>query len=213
MECINSFDARAASRMAFSLVAALATRLDPPLTSSALCSISAFTSLEACAADCARRRTSTATTAKPLPASPARAASTDALSASKLVWKAMSSIMPMILEILPDELVIFSIASVASAITCPPSSAVRVTTLERWLASCARSALLSTVVANCSMAAEVSSIVAACLVVRSDRSLAPERISLVAVLRVPEVARNCPTTSLSFSATALVSDLSCARAP
>jgi len=33
-----------------------------------------------------------------------------------------------------------------------------------------------TVCDSCSIAAEVSSIVAACLVVRSDRSLAPDRI-------------------------------------
>ena len=39
----------------------------------------------------ARVRTSEATTAKPLPASPARAASTAALSASRLVWNAISS--------------------------------------------------------------------------------------------------------------------------
>jgi hypothetical protein len=69
----------------------------------ALCSISALTSAEAWAADCASRRTSIATTAKPLPASPARAASTEALSASRLVWKAMSSIMPMMLEILAED--------------------------------------------------------------------------------------------------------------
>ncbi len=36
------------------------------------------------------------------------------------------------------------------------------------------------------MAAEVSSMVAACLVVRSERSLAPERISLVAVFSARE---------------------------
>ena len=43
----------------------------------------------ALAADWARRRTSTATTAKPLPASPARAASMVAFRASRLVWLAM----------------------------------------------------------------------------------------------------------------------------
>ncbi|MNL65574.1 hypothetical protein D3C87_1899220 [compost metagenome] len=117
------------------------------------------------------------------------------------------------LEILPEEVVIFSIAPVAASITWPPSSAVRVTSPALALASCARSALVSTVAAYCSMVAEVSSMVAACRVVRSERSLAPDRISLVAVLIVPEVWRNCPTTSLSRSATALVSDLSCASAP
>jgi hypothetical protein len=38
---------------------------------------------------CASRRTSSATTAKPRPASPARAASTEALRARRLVWKAI----------------------------------------------------------------------------------------------------------------------------
>ena len=82
---------------------ASATSLLPTVTSLADCSISTLTSDEALAADWARRRTSTATTAKPLPASPARAASTEAFSARRLVWKAMSSISPMMLEILDDD--------------------------------------------------------------------------------------------------------------
>jgi hypothetical protein len=45
-------------------------------------------SLADCDARCASERTSVATTAKPRPDSPARAASTPALSASRLVWKA-----------------------------------------------------------------------------------------------------------------------------
>jgi len=104
--------------------AALATSFEPPATSSLLCSIRALTSDEASAALWARRRTSTATTAKPLPASPARAASTLAFKARRLVWKAMSSIMPMMLEIFELEFEIRSMARLASAITCPPSSAV-----------------------------------------------------------------------------------------
>jgi hypothetical protein len=43
----------------------------------------------------ARLRTSLATTAKPRPCSPARAASTAAFSARMLVWKAMPSMVPM----------------------------------------------------------------------------------------------------------------------
>jgi PAS domain S-box-containing protein len=57
-------------------------------------------SLAAWAQRCARLRTSSATTAKPMPASPARAASTAAFSARMLVWKAISSMTLMILEIL-----------------------------------------------------------------------------------------------------------------
>ncbi len=50
--------------------------------------------------------------------------------------------------------------------------------------------------------------VAACLVVRSLRSLAPERISPVAIFSARDVCLRLTTISLSFSATALVSDLS-----
>ena len=62
---------------------------------------------------CARDRTSSATTAKPEPASPARAASTAALRARILVWKAISSIL---FTILPTSLLDFSIAPMATAI-------------------------------------------------------------------------------------------------
>jgi hypothetical protein len=48
-------------------------------------------------------RTSSATTAKPAPASPARAASTAALRARMLVWKAISSMTLMILAMLSLE--------------------------------------------------------------------------------------------------------------
>ncbi len=47
----------------------------------------------------ARFRTSSATTAKPAPASPARAASTAAFRASRFVWKAISSIVLMIFPV------------------------------------------------------------------------------------------------------------------
>ena len=60
-------------------------------------------SLAACEERCARLRTSEATTAKPRPASPARAASTAALSARRLVWRAISSITPMMSEILRED--------------------------------------------------------------------------------------------------------------
>jgi hypothetical protein len=49
----------------------------------------------------AKFRTSSATTEKPVPALPARAASTAAFSARMLVWKQISLITLMILEILP----------------------------------------------------------------------------------------------------------------
>ncbi|MBB3314060.1 hypothetical protein FHT78_005867 [Rhizobium sp. BK196] len=61
--------------------------------------IKSWISLAAFAARWASSRTSWATTANPLPASPARAASTPALSVSRFVWKAISSMTPMILVI------------------------------------------------------------------------------------------------------------------
>ncbi len=60
----------------------------------------------------ARFRTSSATTANPFPASPARAASTAAFKAKRFVWKAMSSMVLMILEVSSDEFLISSIALV-----------------------------------------------------------------------------------------------------
>ena len=54
--------------------------------------------MAASAERCARLRTSSATTANPMPASPARAASTAAFSARMLVWNAISSIVRMIFE-------------------------------------------------------------------------------------------------------------------
>ena len=67
-------------------------------------------SLAALAERWASSRTSWATTAKPLPDSPARAASTPALSARRLVWKAISSMTEMIVLICCDEPWIASIA-------------------------------------------------------------------------------------------------------
>ena len=67
------------------------TRRAPASMSLVLAWISALISLAASALRWASARTSPATTAKPRPCSPARAASTAALSASRLVWKAMPS--------------------------------------------------------------------------------------------------------------------------
>ncbi len=67
-------------------------RVDSRVPSSTLLaesSISVFTSLAAVAVRLASARTSAATTAKPRPWSPARAASTAAFKARMLVWKAM----------------------------------------------------------------------------------------------------------------------------
>ncbi len=93
--------------------------MDPSISS--LVALAASSDLEA------RSRTSSATTAKPLPAEPARAASTAAFSARILVWNAMFSMEAMILEISWEELEIFSMAVFSSFMCstlvpkCPPA--------------------------------------------------------------------------------------------
>ncbi len=83
----------------------------------------------ASAARWARPRTSSATTAKPLPASPARAASTAAFRASRLVWKEISSMV----------LTIFWVCSLAVVISC----------MERSSSSISPSAVATTSLVSC----------------------------------------------------------------
>ena len=80
----------------------LSARLLPTSTAFTVSSISTVVFCAASADFCARLRTSSATTAKPFPASPALAASIAAFKARMLVWKAMSSIVLMILLISAD---------------------------------------------------------------------------------------------------------------
>jgi len=82
---------------------AVAPAISEPLPTAEMAAVISVEVL--CAASCdllARLRTSSATTAKPLPAAPARAASTAALSARMFVWNAMSSIVLMIFSISLD---------------------------------------------------------------------------------------------------------------
>jgi hypothetical protein len=81
------------------------------------------TSLAASAERWARLRTSAATTEKPRPCSPARAASTAAFSARILVWKAMESITPMMSAILRDEWLMPSMVITTCWKAAPPRSA------------------------------------------------------------------------------------------
>ena len=67
----------------------------------------------------ARARTSSATTAKPRPCSPARAASMAAFSASRLVWSAMSSMVATIAPICSDLSPSDEIASAFSRVNSP----------------------------------------------------------------------------------------------
>ncbi|CAB3927603.1 hypothetical protein LMG3412_06014 [Achromobacter deleyi] len=86
-------------------------------------SIRPLISLAAWALRWASERTSPATTAKPLPCSPARAASTAAFSARMLVWKAMPSMTDTISEILRELAEMPCIVLTTSATAEPPRSA------------------------------------------------------------------------------------------
>ena len=77
----------------------LLTASVPAVTAEMEPSIRSLVALAASSDLVARLRTSSATTAKPLPAEPARAASTAAFSARILVWNAMFSMVAMILPI------------------------------------------------------------------------------------------------------------------
>ena len=85
--------------------------------------------------DCsARFLTSSATTAKPLPASPALAASIAAFKAKRFVWEAISSIVLIIAEICFEEMVISFIESNNFCILVLPSSTICLVVLEKLLA-------------------------------------------------------------------------------
>jgi hypothetical protein len=84
------------SSLASTAAADCAVRVWPKLMSSIDCAMSSAMPRADSALRCARLRTSCATTANPWPASPASAASTEALSARMLVRKAMPSIRSMI---------------------------------------------------------------------------------------------------------------------
>ncbi|MNS96453.1 hypothetical protein D3C72_1307530 [compost metagenome] len=152
-------------------------------------------SFAAVAERCASSRTSCATTAKPLPASPARAASTPAFSARRFVWKAISSMTLMIWLISREACSMRSMAETASRTTLADSSVFCLVSATMALASCARSVELRTTAVISSSAAEVSSSAAACCSVRFDRSSAAERSSLALPL-MPSVL---PRTSLIVS--------------
>jgi hypothetical protein len=101
-----------------------------------LCSISSPVCRAASALRSASARTSSATTAKPRPASPARAASTAALRASRLVWKAISSIVFTIRAVDSAEVWMRPIASARRAMPPRPWSAVSCAVDVRVRASC-----------------------------------------------------------------------------
>ncbi|MNV72799.1 hypothetical protein D3C71_1659130 [compost metagenome] len=109
--------------MSVMVLPAFCTSAAPDSTFSTDTPISALISLAASAERCASDRTSLATTAKPRPCSPARAASTAALSARMLVWNAMPSMVPMMSEIFLLLALISSMVLTTWATTAPPRCA------------------------------------------------------------------------------------------
>ncbi len=127
----------------------------PISTRCVLVETNAFTSLAAVAERWARARTSDATTAKPRPWSPARAASTAALSARMLVWKAMPSMTPMMSRTFREASSIWLIVATTFATVSLLLEAARVASSTRRMAAPALSAFWRTVEVSCSMDAAV----------------------------------------------------------
>jgi hypothetical protein len=121
------------------------TRREPASTLSTLAPIRLLISRAASALRWARLRTSPATTAKPRPCSPARAASTAALSARMLVWKAMPSITPMMSAIFLELALISSMVETTWLTTVPPRWARRLADCGQLVGLRAESALCLTV--------------------------------------------------------------------
>ena len=156
----------------------------------------ALISLAAPALRCARLRTSAATTAKPRPCSPARAASTAAFSARMLVWKAMPSITPMMSEIFLDASAMPVMVLTTWPTTWPPRRATSEAPTASWLAWRAVSAFWDTVEVSSSMELAVSSRVLACSSVRCDRSRLPWAIcALVSATAYRRRPATWPTSS------------------
>ena len=170
-------------------------------------------SLAAPAERWARVRTSEATTAKPRPCSPARAASTAAFKARMLVWNAMPSMTLMISAIFLDEASMSAMVLTTRPTTSPPCAATPAAFNTRRLAWSALSAFCLTVAVSSSMEAAVSSSAAACCSVRRERSLLPVAISVAAELIASEESLIRRTMPASWSAVALASSRMVANTP
>ena len=149
----------------------------------------------------ANTRISSATTANPLPASPALAASIEALSAKRLVWSAISSIVLMMLTTSLDVSVILFIASIIWFICSLLSCIIWVTRDVSVADFCASSVFSSTCCDTDSVVATSSCTDAACVIAPSaifcaalESSSAPidtcvelSMISLIICSKDPEI--------------------------
>ncbi|CCJ75175.1 FIG00453152: hypothetical protein [Cronobacter muytjensii 530] len=158
-------------------------------------SINAAISFAACALRCERLRTSAATTAKPRPCSPARAASTAAFSARILVWKEILFITSVMSAILRELAEISCMVCTTSRTTPPPRPAVCEAVAAIWLAWRALSALFFTVAVSCSMLAAVCTTALDCCSVRAASALLPDAISPAVWVIRPTLARSSPVIS------------------
>ncbi len=195
------------------VVPALCTSSEPSATRCTESSIRLLISLAAAVERCASVRTSLATTAKPRPCSPARAASTAALSARMLVWNEMPSMTLMISAIFLDEDSIPLMVSTTLPAISPPCDATRAAPMASWLAWRALSAFCLTVEVSSSIEAAVSSRLAACCSVRCDRSWLPAAISPVAAPMLPAAPWIRTTIRVSCSVVALASSRILANTP
>ncbi len=109
--------------MSAMVLPAWSTSSEPSATLPTESSIKCLISFAAPAERCANVRTSEATTAKPRPCSPARAASTAAFKAKILVWKAMPSMTEMISAIFFDDTSMPDMVVTTCATTSPPCEA------------------------------------------------------------------------------------------
>mmetsp|Transcript_81350 Transcript_81350/g.226114 ORF Transcript_81350/g.226114 Transcript_81350/m.226114 type:complete len:202 (+) Transcript_81350:335-940(+) len=175
--------------MSVMVVPASLTRLVPASTFSTLAPISALISRAASALRPASERTSPATTAKPRPCSPARAASTAALRARILVWKAMPSMTPMMSPILRLLLLMSSIVVTTWRTTWPPRSATSEALAASALAWRAFSALCCTVRVSWSISDAVACRSLDVCSVRWARSLLPVAISVLPVAMLSVLPR------------------------
>ncbi len=147
-------------------------RVEPSVTRPVESSIRTLISLAADAERWASARTSPATTAKPRPCSPARAASTAAFSARILVWNAMPSMTPMMSAMRAEDSLIAPMVSTSWPTILPPCWATREACAASVLACSALSALCWMPAVSSSIEDAVSSSEAAWLSVRRDSSCA-----------------------------------------
>ena len=185
--------------MSVMVLPASCTRREPLSTLSTEAPIRVLISRAASAERPARLRTSPATTAKPRPCSPARAASTAALSARMLVWKAMPSMTPMMSAMRRDAVWISSMVLTTWDTASPPRRATALAEPANWFACAAASAFWRTELVSCVIDEAVSCRLPAACSVRWDRSWLPVAISALALAMLPAAWRTWVSEARSFS--------------